>query len=335
MLAVAAAVLAGVAIGVLAWLEKDVVINNNGNVITCSTMKNTFEEVLEQNGIEVNEYDYVSVPLQTSLQTTNTNEIRIKRAVPVYITADNNRTEIMTYRDTVKELLSESTVKPDSNDRLVGADPEDKISSGMELKIVRVSEQVVGETQSIPYAVQKKANKRMDEGTERVLQPGQEGILEKFYKVVVEDGKEVSKRLLNEKVLMDPVNMIMEFGTVLNYTTSRGDVFRYSKVMDMKATAYTASFKDTGKSPGHPQFGICATGMKARKGVIAVDPKVIPLYTRLYVEIVGDTPDYGYCIAGDVGGAIKGKKIDLYYDSQDYVDRFGVKKVKVYILNKN
>jgi uncharacterized protein YabE (DUF348 family) len=334
ILAAAAAVLAGAGVGVHAWLEKDVVINDDGNVITCTTMKNTFKEILEQNGITVSEYDYVSVPLETSLQKKKTNEIYIKRAVPVYITADNKTTKVMTYKDTVRELFDDSPVRPDSNDRVEGAGLDDGISSGMELKIVRVTEEVVGETESIPYAVQKRANRRMDEGTEKVVQQGQEGILEKLYKVVIEDGKEVSKQFLNEKVLLEPVNMIMEFGTVLNHTTSRGDVVRYRKVLDMKATAYTASLKDTGKAPGHPQFGITATGMKAKKGIVAVDPKVIPLYTKLYVEIVGDTPDYGYCVAGDVGGAIKGNKIDLYYDSQEYVDKFGVKKVRVYIIDE-
>jgi uncharacterized protein YabE (DUF348 family) len=334
VVSIAAIVLIGAGIGVFAWVEKDVVINDNGNVITCKTMKNTFELTLEENGIVVNEHDYISVPLDTSLQTTNINEIYIKRAVPVYITADNTRTELMTYKNTVKELLSDSPLKPEGNDRLEGANPNDVISEGMEIKIVRVTEKVVGETETIPYVVHRRTNKRMDEGSERIIQQGQDGVLEKLYKVVIEDGKEVSRLFFSEKVLLEPVNMVMELGTVLNHTTSRGDVVRYSKVMDMKATSYTASFKDTGKAPGHPLFGICATGMKARKGVIAVDPKVIPLHTRLYVEIIGDTPDYGYCIAGDVGGAIKGNKIDLYYDTQEYVDKFGVKKVRVYILNE-
>lgn len=334
LIAAAAVVLAGACTGAYTWFEKDVVVNDDGNVITCKTMKNTFGETLEENGITVSEHDYVSVPLETILQKTGINEIDIKRAVPVYITADNKTIEVMTYKDTVRELLDESPVKPDGNDRLEGAGLDDSISDGMQLKIVRVTEKLVGETESIPYAVQRKANKRMDEGTEKVVQPGREGVLEKLYKVVMEDGREVSKQFLTEKVLLEPINMIMEFGTVLNYKTSRGEVVRYKKVLDMKATAYTASFKDTGKTPDHPAFGITATGMKARKGVVAVDPKVIPLYTRLYVEILGDTPDYGYCIAGDVGGAIKGNKIDLYYDSQEYVDRFGVKKVKVYILDE-
>jgi uncharacterized protein YabE (DUF348 family) len=95
-------------------------------------------------------------------------------------------------------------VKPDSNDRLEGAELDDGISSGMELRIVRVTEQVVGETESIPYAVQRKANKRMDEGAEKVIQPGKEGMLEKLYKVVIEDGREVSKQFLSASQTQEP-----------------------------------------------------------------------------------------------------------------------------------
>ncbi len=333
MIAAAAAVSTGLGYGAFAWLEKDVVINDNGEVIICKTMKSTFKDVLDQNDIVVGEHDYISIPLETSLQTTESNEIYIKRAVPVYVTADNKRTEIMTYRDTVEEMLSESPVGPRDYDRIEGAELTDRIRSGMELKIVRVSERIESETEALPFEMFRRANRRMDEGTERVVQTGREGILQRFYRVVLEDGVEVSKQLMTEKIIQNPISMIVEYGTVLNHITSRGEVVRYSKVLEMKATAYTASLKDTGKAPGHPLFGITATGMKARKGVIAVDPKVIPLHTKLYVEILGDTPDYGFCIAGDVGGAIKGNKIDLYYDSQEYVDSFGVKKVRVYILN--
>lgn len=321
--------------GVFALLAKDVAINDNGEIIALMTMKSTYQEVLEQNGIVVNSFDYISVPLTDSLDRTRLNEIYIKRAVPVYITADGKQTMLMTYKDTVEEMLKDSPVKPEGKDRLEGADMTGRISEGMKLRIIRVSESIARENESIPFEVQKRANSKLDKGLERVVQPGEEGILEKLYKVVKEDGAEVARQFLSQAVLKDPIIMIMEYGTVMNHKTARGDVIRYNKVLDVKATAYTASLKDTGKAPGHPLFGITATGIKAKKGVIAVDPKVIPLYTRVYVEILGSTPDYGYAVAADVGGAIKGNKIDLYYDGQEYVDRFGVKKAKVYILEES
>jgi uncharacterized protein YabE (DUF348 family) len=336
LIGIFAAVLSAAAgCGVFALLAKDVAINDNGKIITFMTMKSTFKEVLEQNGIVVNSFDYTSVPLTDSLDRTQPNEIYIKRAVPVYITADGKQTMLMTYKDTVEEMLKDSPVKPEGKDKLAGADMTDRISEGMKLRIIRVSESIVREKEGIPFEVKKKANTKLDKGLERVVQPGEEGILEKLYRVVKEDGAEVARQFLSQAVLKDPVIMIMEYGTVMNHKTARGDVIRYNKALDVKATAYTASLKDTGKAPGHPLFGITATGIKAKKGVIAVDPKVIPLYTRVYVEILGSTPDYGYAVAADVGGAIKGNKIDLYYDDQEYVDRFGVKKARVYILEES
>ena len=159
-------------------------------------------------------------------------------------------------------------------------------------------EELLTETEKIPYAIEEIPNETMNKGEKKVVQTGVEGTLEKYYKLTYEDGRIVSREFMNEEVITEPVIEIVEYGIVPNFVTSRGDLVRYSKVLDMRATAYTASFEDTGKHPDHPEFGICYTGMRAREGIIAVDPKVIPLYTRVYVEVLGDTPDYGFAIAG-------------------------------------
>jgi 3D (Asp-Asp-Asp) domain-containing protein len=103
--------------------------------------------------------------------------------------------------------------------------------------------------------------------------------------------------------------------------------FSYSKVYTMVATAYTAGPESTGKSPGMPGYGITASGMRVRPGVVSVDPRVIPLGTQLYVE------GYGYSIAADTGGAIKGNRIDVYMESLSDAYRWGRKTVQVYVLN--
>ena len=69
-----------------------------------------------------------------------------------------------------------------------------------------------------------------------------------------------------------------------------------------------------------------ATGSRLKKGIVSVDPRLIPLGTRLYVE------GYGYAVADDVGGAIKGHRIDLAYDSRSEALQFGRQTVKVYVL---
>jgi 3D (Asp-Asp-Asp) domain-containing protein len=96
----------------------------------------------------------------------------------------------------------------------------------------------------------------------------------------------------------------------------------------MSATAYDSSFESCGKHEGDPYYGITASGMKVKPGIVAVDPRVIPLGTWLYVE------GYGEALAADTGGAIKGNKIDLFYESPKTVKNFGRRKVKVYVLDK-
>ena len=96
----------------------------------------------------------------------------------------------------------------------------------------------------------------------------------------------------------------------------------------MVATAYTAGPESTGKSPGMPGYGITYSGMRVRPGVVAVDPRVIPLGTYLYVE------GYGYSIAADTGGsAISGNRIDLYMERLADAYNWGRRTVKVYVLN--
>src|SRR5699024_2317005 len=98
------------------------------------------------------------------------------------------------------------------------------------------------------------------------------------------------------------------------------------KAMNMTATAYDLSFQSTGKRPGDKSYGITASGTKAKVGTVAVDPNVIPLGTRLYVD------GYGFCVAEDTGGAIKGNRIDLFFNSTSEARNFGRRQVKVYIL---
>lgn len=103
--------------------------------------------------------------------------------------------------------------------------------------------------------------------------------------------------------------------------------------MVMKASAYDLSFASCGKNPGDKYYGITATGTKARPGVVAVDPKVIPLGSKLYIESMDGTGSYGMASAEDKGGAIKGNRIDLFYQNRSDALQFGRRDVKVYILD--
>ena len=103
-------------------------------------------------------------------------------------------------------------------------------------------------------------------------------------------------------------------------TTASGEVISYSYSLSVTATAYTGG-------------GITATGTNARYGAIAVDPTVIPYGTKMYIVSDDGKYIYGYATAEDCGGAIKGNKIDLYYDSYDTCIQFGRRSCTVYILD--
>ena len=102
-------------------------------------------------------------------------------------------------------------------------------------------------------------------------------------------------------------------GTALSHD---GVPNKYSRVLTMQASAYSA------QDPGNGNY----TASRLKKGIVSVDPKLIPLGTRLYIE------GYGYAVADDVGGAIKGHRIDLAYDSRSEALQFGRQTVKVYVL---
>lgn len=317
---------------VFSAFSTDVIIDYNGAQITVKTMRNTVKDVLMQRGIVVSDFDYVSLPLDAKLIRNKTTKIHIKSAVPVNVFADGKETTIMTSKDTIEEALQNSSVGLGLNDRIEGANPDDKVCKDIKIKVVRIRREMVSKNEIMPYEIERKVNNSMDQGVEEVVSKGKNGVCEKAYLVVYEDNKEVERRLITDNIVTTPEKEIVEYGTITTYTASRGDIIRYKKMIDMSATAYTASFRDTNKHPDHPQFGITYTGVRVKKGIVAVDPKVIPLGTRLYVEGLEGTPDYGYAVAADIGSAIKGKKIDLYMDGQDVVDRFGRKKVRVYVL---
>jgi 3D (Asp-Asp-Asp) domain-containing protein len=106
------------------------------------------------------------------------------------------------------------------------------------------------------------------------------------------------------------------------------------KAVEVVATGYYAGKESTGKGPGHPEYGITYSGVKVKRdefafSTVAADPKVFPIGTVLYV------PGYGYGIVADTGSAIKGNKIDLYFDTKDQVFReWGKKTVTVFVVKK-
>jgi 3D (Asp-Asp-Asp) domain-containing protein len=149
-------------------------------------------------------------------------------------------------------------------------------------------------------------------------QEGKDGFVKRTYRVTYRDGKAVKELIKEETSAPKPTLMLMGRA---GFTPSRGSFMR-RKVLKMSATGYDPSPATIG--PG--ATGRTRTGRRATYGIVAVDPRVIPLNSLVYVE------GYGFAIAADTGGAIKGNKIDLCFDSRSKALRFGRKSVRVHVL---
>jgi len=323
LLTLAAVFLLIVGVGTYASLKKEITLQDEDKKIVVTTFKSTVKDLLEEKGIKLKKEDVVTPSLDTSLKKGM--KVTIKRAVPITICVGGKAKDIYTAASNVKEVLQQNSITLGPQDK-VNMSLDTPVFKYMYIDVTKVTEKIVTQEVDIPYQTETVKNDNMERGQVRVVQQGEVGKKQIVMKVIYKNGKEVAKNIIKEKIIKNPVNQIVHIGTLGIFTTSRGETFRYREVRTMVATAYDSSEDSTGKKPGDPDYGITATGIKATRGVIAVDPRVIPLGTKLYVE------GYGFGIAADTGGAIKGNKIDVYFPTREEVMRWGRRYVKVYIL---
>ena len=316
------------------YSEREITIFDNENEKKVLTKERTVGDLLDKENISLGEYDTIDFGLETKIRNLPKGTIHILRALPVILKVDGNEQIIMSCGPTIKDVLKKANVTLSQLDYVKENSVDNNIREGTKIEVVRVSEKFYTDVEKIPFKTIYRDNNRLSSSVTNVIQQGADGERKITYREVYENGQKTKREIFKKEVTKQPDNKIIERGTKPSIkTVSRGDSLRYKKVIDMQATAYCASYEDTGKRPGDPYFGITATGRKAERGVVAVDPKVIPLGTRLYIESLGNIEDYGYAIAADTGGAIKGNKIDLFYETKSEVNNWGRRKVRVYILS--
>lgn len=193
-----------------------------------------------------------------------------------------------------------------------------RVSEGMHIRIVRVRRKVFWKKRSIPVRYVELSG-RLRRGERKLLAPGKPKVVLEKWVVYYKNGWKTKKFRTEVKVIHRGVPSIWAIGRGTELASRGGRVIR--RVLNMVATAYHPT-----RCRGCDGRGITATGYPAKKGVVAVDPRVIPLYSKLYI------PGYGEALALDTGGDIKGRRIDLVFESMEKVRRFSKKRVRVYIL---
>lgn len=286
------------------------------------TREETVGDLLAELNIALGESDTISISEGDALRDGDS--VIIKRGRKVTLEYDGTKTEISATDKRVSEVLETAGVTVYANDIVTPA-PDSIVREGDAIKVVRVTyKDYEKQTVTVPYNVVEIKDDTMDKGTSYVKQVGADGLKELSYATTYHDGEVVSRGVVNENIVTPAEDRIVVVGTKQKYHKG----FAYSKKLTVEATAYEPF------NCGGDGRGITASGIRAQFGVVAVDPKVIPLGTKLYIESPDDGASwvYGYCIAADTGGAIKKNRIDLCYNTMSECIQFGRKKANVYIL---
>lgn len=294
------------------WGQKSVQIIADGRELTVSTLTGNPEKILTQAGIQLKEKDEYRLSTQKVKDNT---VITVYRAVPVTITYQGKKSEMITGKPTVGELLTEIGLTGEA--LRVEPNRDTKITADVNIKVVAIAENVIEREEEQHFQIVRQPDPTMEQGNEQIVEYGANGVKMVKIKEHFDDGVKVSEEVLEEKIIKPATSQIVKVGARDTIDTSRG-AMRFSRAAYMEATAYLPSDGNGA--------GITATGIAARHGIVAVDPNVIPLGTRLYI------PGYGMALAADTGGAIRGNIIDLCMESYGDAISFGRRTVKVYIL---
>ncbi|MHB1420689.1 MAG: 3D domain-containing protein, partial [Bacillota bacterium] len=221
-------------------------------------------------------------------------------------------TSVVTPPTSVGRILEDLGIGISATDR-TSLPMEMAVFPGAKVEVTRVTSRVFKQTKANPFKLVRQNDDRLEKGIRRVVQSGKEGKEEISIKVTYENGREVSQGVVSRKVIKQALDRVIAFGTI-HFASRGGQTFDFERAVVVTATAYTYTGNNT------------ATGVKPRVGIVAVDPNVISLGSKLYVE------GYGFARAMDVGSGINGNHIDVFLESEKEARRWGKKNIKIYVL---
>jgi len=254
----------------------------------------------------------------------------------VTVTADGvSATVCLGAGKTAKDAVAAAGVTLGEAD-LLNVSADRFVSDGLAVSVTRVAYKDYQKTYKLSYKTVVKYTSTLRQGATKVQQAGVAGEKTVTYRDRLEDGKVISTETLKTEVTKQPVDKIVLKGTKVGKVVSEapfdialdsaGQPLNYTKKLTGTATAYTTDRGDSG--------AWTASGRRAQVGVVAVDPRVIPYGTKLWIVSEDGNVVYGYAVAGDTGGAVRSGKVlvDLYYDTYGECSSFGRRKMNVYII---
>lgn len=282
------------------------------------TREKTVGDFLEEQGVIIGEKDVVRPGLDAPI--IDGMDIEIRRGFDIRISYKGVIGDYNGIPGTVGETLAINGISYDEDD-VVSPDVSEAMTRDTKIAVKVVSTEEIVATEKIKFKTKIDYDDTIDVGITKTTQEGVDGEKEVKYLVTYEDDEEVSREAVSETIIKEAVNEVMVVGTKGAYAMPSGGGgtiagYTYTKMYDnVKAYAYYMG-----------EHAVAASGKLAKRGTCAVDPKIIPLGTKLYIE------GYGYAVANDTGGDIIGKTVDLYMSSKQECYNWGVRYVKVYVL---
>lgn len=337
-----------------AFAKNTFLINDGGRVMIHTTYATDPAAVLNEAGLALGEEDII-----TTQPGIGVSEITVQRKQCIQIVYSGKTWDVTSYGETVESLLSKLNFTLTEDD-VVSVSLSSRTYDGLVIIISRTN--TVEETYSVtlPYNTVYCYDATIPQGQQVVLTQGREGQMSCTASVFYVNGAEVSKTMLSQVVTQQPVNELIAIGTYVepteeptqpiqpvtkpsvsqpvyfpteetrpvigenSITLANGEVLYYSSTMQAKATAYTHT------DPGCDM--ITATGTTVHIGTVAVDPRVIPYGTKMFIVSNDGRYVYGVSAAEDCGGSIKGDRIDLYFPTYDECIQFGIRYCTIYFI---
>lgn len=284
-------------------------LQDGGDAVEVYSTSDTVGQVLEELGVTIFLGDQVEPGLQDQIAPGMT--VSILRSVPLQINVDGRVIRTRTRALDVAGALGQESVALVGQDR---AEPalETPVHAGMTIQVIRVRQEILVEFDPIPFETEWVPDPEVEIDNIRLVREGQLGLTKHRYRVRYENGQEIERVLEDVWTEQSPITKTMAYGTkiVIRTLETPDGTIEYWRKIRVYLTSYMPA--SCGKPKDHPRYGYTRLGWKLERGIVAVDPTVIPLRTTLYVH------GYGLARAGDTGGAVKGKFVDLGFSDNDY-----------------
>ncbi|RDX01135.1 G5 and 3D domain-containing protein [Listeria kieliensis] len=312
-------------------------IIDNGNKEKVWSTKKTVGDVLKDENITTRPQDAVNVALDAKVKDGM--NVNINRAIALSLQNGEKKENVWSTKSSVQDLLDEKNIKLGKDDR-VSPEKDADLKENMTVCVTYVDKKTEEKNEKIAFDTVYKEDSSLEKGETKLLSDGKHGTKKVKYEVVFENGKEKSRKRVGESLLTDSKNKVVARGTkqiqVAAVSHKNSGKKAVAAPPEQASSASSSSSTPSGgrtftmQSTAYTGGGVTATGinLSANPGmkVVAVDPSVIPLGSRVYVS------GYGEAIAGDTGGAIKGNIVDVYFPSNAACISWGRRTVTVTVL---